>query len=38
MLQKGAEYISQLKLDRDKLRDEMESLRHEIEALNTSIR
>ncbi|XP_076269184.1 MLX interacting protein mondo isoform X2 [Rhynchophorus ferrugineus] len=37
MLQKGAEYIRQLRSERNQLREEMESLRQQIEALNTSI-
>ncbi|VEN55843.1 unnamed protein product [Callosobruchus maculatus] len=37
MLQKGAEYIRQLKAERNQLKEEMESLRHQIDALNTSI-
>lgn len=38
MLQKGAEYIMQLKTERDQLKDEMDSLKQQIESLNTSIR
>lgn len=38
MLQKGAEYIRQLRAERDQLREEMLALRHEIELLNSSIR
>ncbi|CAG9769010.1 unnamed protein product [Ceutorhynchus assimilis] len=37
MLQKGAEYIRQLRSERNQLKDEMESLRQQIETLNTSI-
>ncbi|XP_078045593.1 MLX interacting protein mondo isoform X8 [Augochlora pura] len=37
MLQKGADYIRQLKAERNQLKDEMDSLRHQIECLNTSI-
>ncbi|XP_049830126.1 MLX-interacting protein [Schistocerca gregaria] len=37
MLQKGAEYIQQLRAERDQLREEMLSLRQEIECLNASI-
>ncbi|XP_018572257.1 MLX-interacting protein isoform X2 [Anoplophora glabripennis] len=37
MLQKGAEYIRQLKLERNQLKEEMISLRQQIETLNTSI-
>lgn len=37
MLQKGAEYIRQLRSERSQLREEMDSLRQQIEALNTSI-
>ncbi|XP_068086175.1 MLX-interacting protein [Anabrus simplex] len=37
MLQKGAEYIQQLRAERDQLRDEMHSLKQEIECLNASI-
>lgn len=38
MLQKGAEYIKQLKIERNNLKEEMETLRHQIECLNASIR
>lgn len=38
MLQKGAEYIRQLRTERLQLTEEMESLKQEIERLNTSIR
>lgn len=38
MLQKGADYIRQLKAERHQLKEEMESLRQQIECLNTSIR
>lgn len=38
MLQKGAEYIKQLRAERNMLTEEMDSLRQQIEALNTSIR
>lgn len=38
MLQKGAEYIRQLRSERNQLNEEMESLKQEIERLNTSIR
>ncbi|XP_011689721.1 PREDICTED: MLX-interacting protein isoform X2 [Wasmannia auropunctata] len=37
MLQKGADYIRQLKAERHQLKDEMDSLRQQIECLNTSI-
>lgn len=37
MLQKGAEYIRQLKAERNQLKDEMDQLRQQIETLNTSI-
>ncbi|GLH14639.1 uncharacterized protein GBIM_18987 [Gryllus bimaculatus] len=37
MLQKGADYIQQLRAERDQLRDEMQNLKHEIECLNQSI-
>ncbi|CAH0720762.1 unnamed protein product, partial [Brenthis ino] len=37
MLQKGAEYIKQLKAERNQIREEMESLRQQIECLNNSI-
>ncbi|KAJ8970679.1 hypothetical protein NQ317_012361 [Molorchus minor] len=37
MLQKGAEYIRQLRAERSQLKDEMDSLRQQIETLNTSI-
>lgn len=38
MLQKGADYIRQLRTERSQLHDEMESLRQQIECLNTAIR
>ena len=38
MLQKGAEYIKQLKIERNNLKEEMETLRRQIECLNASIR
>lgn len=38
MLQKGAEYIRQLRTERLQLTEEMENLKQEIERLNTSIR
>lgn len=38
MLQKGAEYIMQLRAERNQLKEEMDSLRQQIETLNTSIR
>ncbi|KAJ8970870.1 hypothetical protein NQ314_000995 [Rhamnusium bicolor] len=37
MLQKGAEYIRQLRAERNQLKEEMDSLRQQIETLNTSI-
>ncbi|XP_053988870.1 carbohydrate-responsive element-binding protein isoform X2 [Hylaeus volcanicus] len=37
MLQKGADYIRQLRSERNQLKEEMDSLRHQIECLNTSI-
>lgn len=37
MLAKGAEYIRQLKLERGKLKDEIEAHRAEVEALNAAI-
>ncbi|XP_030755252.1 carbohydrate-responsive element-binding protein isoform X2 [Sitophilus oryzae] len=37
MLQKGAEYIRQLKSERNQIREEMDLLRQQIETLNTSI-
>lgn len=37
MLQKGAEYIKQLKAERNQLKEEMESLRQQIECLHNSI-
>ncbi|XP_013186536.2 MLX-interacting protein isoform X2 [Amyelois transitella] len=37
MLQKGAEYIKQLKAERNQIKEEMESLRQQIEYLNNSI-
>nr|XP_031840890.1 carbohydrate-responsive element-binding protein isoform X3 [Nomia melanderi] len=37
MLQKGADYIRQLRAERNLLKEEMDSLRHQIECLNTSI-
>lgn len=38
MLQKGAEYIRQLRMERLQLTEEMENLKQEVERLNTSIR
>lgn len=38
MLQKGAEYIKQLRGERNKLKEEMDDLRQEIDKLNTAIR
>lgn len=37
MLQKGAEYIKQLKAERNQVKEEMESLKQQIECLNNSI-
>ncbi|KAL3283251.1 hypothetical protein HHI36_006399 [Cryptolaemus montrouzieri] len=37
MLQKGAEYIRQLRQEREQLKEEMNNLRQQIENLNTSI-
>ncbi|KAG5879893.1 hypothetical protein JTB14_010411 [Gonioctena quinquepunctata] len=37
LLQKGADYIIQLRAERNQLKDEMDSLRQQIESLNTSI-
>ncbi|EZA59767.1 MLX-interacting protein isoform X2 [Ooceraea biroi] len=37
MLQKGADHIRQLRAERNQLKEEMDSLRHQIECLNTSI-
>lgn len=37
MLQKGAEYIKQLKAERNQIKEEMESLKQEVERLNNSI-
>ncbi|XP_066599388.1 MLX-interacting protein isoform X2 [Prorops nasuta] len=37
MLQKGADYIRQLRIERSQLKEEMDHLRHQIESLNTSI-
>lgn len=37
MLQKGADYIKQLRAERNQLKEEMDSLRQQIECLNTSI-
>ncbi|XP_049821899.1 MLX-interacting protein isoform X2 [Aethina tumida] len=37
MLQKGAEYIRQLRSERNQLKEEMDSLRQQIESLNASI-
>lgn len=38
MLQKGAEYVKQLRMERSQLSDEIDNLKQEIERLNTSIR
>ncbi|XP_012255108.2 MLX-interacting protein isoform X1 [Athalia rosae] len=37
MLQKGADYVRQLRAERNQLKDEMDSLRQQIECLNSSI-
>ncbi|XP_033224380.1 MLX-interacting protein-like isoform X2 [Belonocnema kinseyi] len=37
MLQKGADYIRQLRTERNQLKDEMDNLKSQIERLNTSI-
>ena len=37
MLQKGAEYIRQLKLERTQLKQEIEAHRQEVDVLNASI-
>ncbi|XP_075221105.1 MLX interacting protein mondo isoform X2 [Lycorma delicatula] len=37
MLQKGAEYIRQLRNERNQLKDEMDSLRQQVECLNSAI-
>ncbi|XP_045518681.1 MLX-interacting protein isoform X1 [Pieris brassicae] len=37
MLQKGAEYIKQLKAERNQIKEEMENLRQQIDCLNNSI-
>uniref|UniRef100_A0A224XIH4 Putative mlx interactor n=1 Tax=Panstrongylus lignarius TaxID=156445 RepID=A0A224XIH4_9HEMI len=37
MLQKGAEYIRQLRIERSNLKQEIDSLRQEIDVLNTAI-
>lgn len=37
MLQKGADYIRQLRSERNQLKEEMDVLRQQIECLNTSI-
>ncbi|XP_020299898.1 carbohydrate-responsive element-binding protein isoform X3 [Pseudomyrmex gracilis] len=37
MLQKGADYIRQLRAERHQLKEEMDSLKQQIECLNTSI-
>lgn len=38
MLQKGAEYIRTLRGERSHLRDEIESLKQQVETLNLAIR
>lgn len=38
MLQKGAEYIKQLRSERSTINEKMEELRREIETLNNSLR
>lgn len=38
MLQKGAEYIQQLRSERTQLREEIESLKQEVDTLNSAIR
>jgi len=37
MLQKGADYIRQLQAERSQVKDEVESLRYQIECLNSAI-
>lgn len=37
MLQKGAEYIRQLKMERAQLKEEIETHRQEVEVLNAAI-
>lgn len=37
MLQKGADYIRQLRSERNQLKEEMDTLKAQIECLNTSI-
>ncbi|XP_021937164.1 MLX-interacting protein isoform X2 [Zootermopsis nevadensis] len=37
MLQKGADYIRQMRAERSQLHDEMDSLRQQVECLNTAI-
>lgn len=37
MLQKGAEYIKQLKAERNQIKEEMDNLRQQIDSLNNSI-
>lgn len=37
MLQKGADYIRQLRTERGQLQEEMDRLRQQIDTLNTSI-
>lgn len=38
MLQKGAEYIRQLRGERGQLKEEIESLQQQVESLNSAIR
>lgn len=38
MLQKGADYIRQLRTERNQMKEEMDNLKKQIECLNTSIR
>lgn len=38
MLQKGAEYIKQLQLEQNQIKEEIEALKKKIEYLNNSIR
>lgn len=38
MLQKGADYIKQLRVERSSVNDQMDALRKEIETLNNSLK
>jgi MAX-like protein X len=38
MLQKGADYVKQLRMERSAIHEQMEALRNEIDSLNNSLK